>query len=155
MPGEAPHYGSLRLAPAGSPPEAYHGGLFAFLSERVSAFRYDRIVYEAALDPRWKGSKTNLNTTLMLIGLIGVANAVAHQMGIRVMQADIGDVRRHMLGYRPTGDASKPAVMARARGMGFEPTDDNAADALMIWHFACDEIAAKSGQQQRFKATKK
>lgn len=146
LPGETPIHGSSRLAPPSSPSPAVHGGLLDFLAKRLTAFRYRAVVYEAPLDPRWKGAMTNTATARILLGLPAVVEAVCYQTGTPVREATSGDVRKHMLGCRPKSAEAKPMVLARAREMGFDPRDDNAADALMIWHYACALLAPKEAR---------
>lgn len=139
LPGERPISGSVRLAPPGSPHAAVFGAMLAFVGARLSAFRYRLVVFEAPLDPRWKGAMTNTNTARLLLGLPAVFEAVAYQTGhYSISEATSGDVRKHMLGCRPKAADAKPLVIAKARQMGFDPKDDNEADALLLWHFARD-----------------
>lgn len=146
IPGETPTHGSLRFAPPSSGPGAVLGGLLDFMAKRLSAFRYRAVVYEAPLDPRWKGNQTNLNTARILIGMPGVVEAVCNLTGTPVREATSGDVRMHMIGCRPKKDAAKPMVIAKARELGFDPQDDDAADAIMIWHYACSMLAPKEAR---------
>lgn len=138
LPGERPTSGSLRLAPPGSPHAAVYGAMMAFLGARLTAFHYRLVIFEAPLDPRWKGAMTNTNTARLLLGLPAVVEAVAYQTGHAINEATSGDVRKHMLGCRPKAADAKPLVIAKARELGFSPRDDNEADALMLWHYARD-----------------
>lgn len=45
----------------------------------------------------------------------------------------VGTIKKHATGK---GNAGKEAVIAATRTWGFEPTDDNEADALVILHWA-------------------
>lgn len=143
LPGERPVSGSIRLAPPGSSHAAVYGAMLAFLGARLSAFRYRMVIFEAPLDPRWKGAMTNTNTARLLLGLPAVVEAVAYQTGHMPREATSGDVRKHTLGCRPKAAEAKPMVIAKAREMGFDPRDDNEADALMLWHYARDVLAKK------------
>lgn len=139
-PGERPVSGSVRLAPEGSRPAAIFGGLLAFLGERMTAIRYRCVVFEAPMDPRHM--KTNINTARMLIGLPAIAEAVAYQTGhYGIREASVHDVRKHLLGARPAKGEAKGAVIARLRSMGFDPVDDNEADAIAGWLYAAAVIA--------------
>lgn len=140
LPGERPVSGSISFK--GTQPERM-GAMLAFLGARLSAFRYRLVIFEAPLDPRWMGKATNFNTSRLLLGLTGVAEAVTNQTGHTPREANVGDVRIHMLGCRPKAADAKAMVTAKARALGFDPRDDNEADALMLWHYARDVIAAK------------
>lgn len=140
--GERPVSGSIRLAPPGSSHAAVYGAMLAFLGARLSTFRYRLVVFEAPLDPRWKGAMTNTNTARLLLGLPAVVEAVAYQTGHHhPKEVTSREVRKHMLGFCPKSAEAKPLVIAKARQMGFNPKDDNEADALMVWHYARDILA--------------
>lgn len=135
LPGERPVSGTYRLAPEGAKPAAIFGGMLAFLGARLTAFRYRMIVYEAPMDPRHM--TTNINTARVLLGLPAVVEAVAHQTGHHaIREASVHDVRKHLLGGRPPNGEAKAAVIAAVRGLGFDPTDDNEADAIAGWAYA-------------------
>lgn len=130
--------GTMRLAPPGSSAAAVQGGMLAWLGERLTAFRYRAIVYEAPLDPRFMGQKTNLNTARMLLGLCGVVEAVAHQTGhFNLSQVSVHDARHFLVGKRPPKGEGKAMAMRALRMQGFAFTDDNEADAIAGWLYAC------------------
>lgn len=134
VPGEKPTSGKLRLAPEGSATAAKHGGLLAFLGTRLTAFRYRAVIYEAPRDPRHMGSKTTMSTAMLLIGMTGVVEAVAHQTGHhRIMTSDVHEIRKHLLGFRPQSGDAKIQVINKLRTLGFDPADDNEADAIAGW----------------------
>lgn len=143
LPGDRPVSGKLRLAPEGSKPAAIFGGMLAFLGARLSAFRYRMIVYEAPMDPRHM--KTNINTARVLLGLPAVVEAVAHQTGHHaIREANVHDVRKHLLGGRPAKGDAKREVIASLRGLGFDPADDNEADAIAGWLYAAAQVDPKA-----------
>ncbi len=140
-PGEKPHHGSLRFAPEGSSPEAVAAGAIKWLGQRLQAFRPNVIVVEAPLDPRHMGSKTNVNTAQLLLGLPLVLGGVAHLSGVYDFRsARIDDIRRHLLGHRPGKATAKREVIDRIKALGFSPQDDNAADAISGWLYACSIV---------------
>lgn len=141
-PGEKPISGTLRLAPEGSNNAAVFGGLIAFLGQRLTAFRYRKIVYEAPMDPRHM--KTNIKTARMLIGMPAIVEGIAHQTGHHsISEVQVQDPRKHLLGYIPRrekggrNDAQKRPVIERLTALGFDPADDNEADAIAGWLYAC------------------
>lgn len=147
--GDRPMSGTIRLAPEGSPPAAVFGGLLDFLITRLTTFRYRLIVYEAPMDPRHM--KTNINTARILLGMPAIVEAVAYQTGHHALrEASVNDVRKSLLGYIPRrakGDApaaQKAPVIAELRACGYEPKDDNEADAIAGWIFACKLIAPRA-----------
>ena len=140
LPGDRPISGAVQFK--GTQAERM-GAMLAFLGARLSTFRYRLVIFEAPLDPRWMGKATNFNTSRLLLALSGGAEAVANQTGHTPKEADVGDVRRHMLGCRPKAADAKQMVKDKARALGFEPRDDNEADAILLWHYARDMIAGK------------
>lgn len=136
-PGEAPQSGSHRLAPADASPAAVYAGLIDFLGQRLTTFRYRVVAFEAPLDVRHM-QKTNINTARMLLGIAAIAEGVAYSTGHhRLFEAAVHDVRRHLLGFRPKGGEAKRAVIDRLKMLGFNPVDDNEADAIAGWLYAC------------------
>jgi hypothetical protein len=135
-PGEKPTSGTHRLAHVGASPAAVQGGLLAWLGARLTTFKYRMVIYEAPLDPRWQKQPRSERTARMLIGLCGITEAVAHQTGHRIMEANVQDVRKHLLGARPPTGEGKAMVMQRLRILGHEYRDDNEADALALWLYA-------------------
>lgn len=135
VPGEKPTSGTVRLASPGSPPSAVFGGLVAFLAARLTTFKYRMVVYEAPMDPRHM--KTNINTARMLIGMPAIVEGLCDQTGhYRIAEASVNDVRKHLLNMRPAKDQAKAAVISKLRTMGFDPSDDNEADAIAGWLYA-------------------
>ncbi len=146
IPGEKPAYGTHRLAPEGSEPMAIFGGMIDFLGRRLQAFRYKMVVYEAPLDPRFMGPRTNLNTARMLLGLPAIVEGVCYQCGVyNLREASVNDVRDHLLGYRPKKKEGKAHVMAHLRSLGYEPQDDNAGDALALWLYSASIFDSRVG----------
>lgn len=140
--GARPISGTQRLAPKEAGPAGIFGGMLDFLAQRLTTFRYRAIVYEAPMDPRHM--KTNLNTARMLLGLPAIVEAVAHQTGHwRVMEASVHDVRKHLLGRRPAAGDAKRSVIEALRAQGYDPRDDNEADAIAGWLYACAVIEKK------------
>jgi hypothetical protein len=137
--GGTPVHGSKRLAsPGASGPEVF-GGYIAWLVDMIKVHAPRVVVYEAPLAPSIVKGKTNVNTVRRLMGLAALTEGVAYRMGIyTVLEATVADVRQHFIGRRNLpGDEGKRAVAMRCRQLGYEPTDDNAADALALWDYAC------------------
>ena len=135
-PGEKPTSGTVRLAPPGSGSAAVLGGLVGWLGQRLTTFRYRMVVFEAPLDPRWQKQPRSEKTARMLIGLCGITEGVCHQTGHRVMEANVQDVRKHVLGVRPQKGEGKPMVMKQLKTLGYAYRDDNEADAIALWLYA-------------------
>lgn len=68
-------------------------------------------------------------------GLLATLTAWCEQRGIAYQGVPVGTIKRHVTGK---GNADKAAVMAGVRARGFDPSDDNEADALAILLWAID-----------------
>ena len=68
-------------------------------------------------------------------GLLATLTAWAEQRSVLYQGAPVGTVKKHATGK---GNAGKPAMIAAARARGFNPSDDNEADALAILVWAIE-----------------
>lgn len=144
-----PFYGSERFAPAGADSNAIFGGAVRWLGARLVAFKPRRIVYEAPLAPSLMRGRTNMRTARILLGLPAIIEGVAYTFGVYdVREARVADVRNHFIGSNPRGPEGKRATVARCRQLGFSPTDDNAADAIALWHYAAAHADAAASLRQ-------
>lgn len=83
------------------------------------------------------------------VQIIGCVRGVAANRGVPVVMCEVPTVRKHFLGHNPTKrdfpglgpsqarKAIKQLVMDRCRLLGWEAPDDDAADAVAIWDYAC------------------
>ena len=85
---------------------------------------------------------SNAETRNLLAGLQGICRGVAHMRGIyNIGTVNVGDVRKHFINERACPrDRAKRETIARCKALGWAVIDDNAADALACWHFACSLI---------------
>lgn len=90
---------------------------------------------------------SNPNTIYMLTGLVGVVFGICGPYGIKARKANVQQVRKHFLGVaRP--HEPKRAVLNRCHQLGWLPRDckdDNRADALALWMYACGQYAGHLG----------
>ena len=68
-------------------------------------------------------------------GLLATLTAWCEQRGIAYQGVPVGTIKRHITGK---GNADKAAVIAAVRARGFNPVDDNEADALAILLWATE-----------------
>jgi hypothetical protein len=68
-------------------------------------------------------------------GLLATLTAWCEQYGIAYQGVPVGTIKRFIAGK---GNADKAAVIAAIRARGFNPTDDNEADALAILLWAIE-----------------
>jgi len=68
-------------------------------------------------------------------GFLAHVTAWCEHHAIPYEAVPVGTIKRHVTGK---GNAGKDAVIAAVRGLGFDPVDDNEADALAILHWALE-----------------
>jgi hypothetical protein len=130
--GGKPISGSQRLAPSGAPSSEVFGNFLKWLHDMIAVHSPRVVAFEAPLPPSLLRGKTTVDTARRLMGLPAITEAVCNRMGIHsVLEARVDDIRQHFIGRRNLpGADGKRAVIARCRQLGYEPKDDNAADAL-------------------------
>lgn len=105
------------------------------------------VIFEAPLIPSFKGGNTNINTIRTLMGLCAVVEELLYAYGdgrYDVREARVSDVRNHFLGSnRHKRPVAKALTLQRCRELGWKPQDDNAADALALWHYQASLIEPK------------
>jgi hypothetical protein len=139
VPGEKPTYSHDRFAPEGAGSEyVLHGAMVWF---RLNFPGHARIVYEAPVPPFMMRGHTTRHVTAIAYGLAGVCEAVAVECGVKVLQADVADVRQFLIGARNMPSAkAKAAVTFRLEAMGFAPKQHDEADALALWLYFCSLV---------------
>lgn len=144
-----PQSGSIRFAPKG----ASLGMVFSECRKWLKNFLIynpgiEVIVFEAPMVPSHMIGNTNANTIRMLIGLTAVIEEATYQMGYDVREARVSDVRYHfLLKVRVKRAAAKVMTIAACRRLGWNPCDDNAADALALWHYQASVFEPKLAVQ--------
>ncbi|MFY0633656.1 MAG: hypothetical protein JXQ91_07585 [Vannielia sp.] len=98
-------------------------------------------------------------TNQFLVGLAACAEGTALMAGSKVQVCMSPSIRKHFLGKHLTAKdfphlkrpaakkAIKGQVMARCALLGWEAEDDNAADALALWSYACAQHDPKFAYQ--------
>ena len=90
---------------------------------------FDQLVYEQVR--RHAGA----DAAHVFGGWLAILSVWCEQNGIAYQGVPVGTVKKHATG---SGNAGKPAMIAAARARGFNPGDDNEADALAILHWALE-----------------
>jgi len=95
------------------------------------------VVFESPLLPFMKQGKTTISTLRRLIGLASVTEELLYSLNkYDIREARVSDVRSHFIGSnRHKRDEAKMLTARRCRQLGWEPQDDNAADALALWDY--------------------
>ncbi len=69
-------------------------------------------------------------------GFLATLTAWCEHHGIPYLGVPVGTIKKHATGK---GNAGKDAVIAAVRALGFDPADDNEADALALLHWAIQQ----------------
>lgn len=142
--GGQPTGNSIRFGNASNNDDIIFGAAIAWLADYLTPHpRPDVLAIEAMLSPAAMGRMRNSAAVRdRLAGLQGALRGTASLRGIkRVYLCDVGDVRMHFIGTRTLKrEAAKNATMAQCQRLGWACRDDNAADALAVWSYACARI---------------
>jgi hypothetical protein len=133
-----PLSGSLRFAREGASMGALFSNCRLWLSSFLAANRDIKlIVFEAPMTPQVMAGRTNVDVIRRLIGLTAVVEELTYSLGgYDVREARVSDVRAHFLGTnRIKRKEAKELTITACRRLGWLPVDDNAADALALWHY--------------------
>lgn len=137
-----PQSGSLRFAAPGASMGAVFCHFRMWLTRIANENKIDVVVFESPMTPSHMRGKTNITTIRTLMGLPAITEEVFFTRGLAearyydLREAKVVDIRRHFLGstrYRRV--AAKAMTIAACRRIGWFPQDDNAADALALWHY--------------------
>lgn len=129
----APRYGSVRLDGRERAPR--YAALLDWLDDALRVHRFDRLVCEA---PMVSGDFSGRDAALLALGL--AAHVELWCWDNRVQQIPsvvVGTARKGVLGRGGFAKGTaKAVVLDWCRREGFDPRDDNSADALLLWAFA-------------------
>jgi hypothetical protein len=136
LPGEVPRIGSLRFGPKSCGHEHRFAEAFDWASEFVFRHKPDVYAYEEPQPAFHQHGHTNLETQILLSGLIGaIGAAVSKAQVARLYRVRVSDIRHHFIQKNPKRAIAKPMVIERCRQLGWEPRNDNEADALALWSY--------------------
>lgn len=99
----------------------------------------DEIVYEDTVPPYMLRGHSDAATVKALAGLATHVESFSAAMGIPCRPVNQSTWRKHFLGSIPRGTSRsdwKHLAMSRCRELGFEPTKDDAAEALGLLDYA-------------------
>src|SRR5262245_35466327 len=146
--GGSPEFGSVRLGrPDGNDYQIFGAAIDWLVLQLESNPTPDCLVLEAMLAPDAMKNATSRPVRDRLGGLHGIFKGVAHRYGIgEIGCVNVGDVRQHFIGDRSARRiVAKHNTILRCHQLGWNARDDNAADALALWDFACCLIDPKLG----------
>ncbi|UQR66190.1 hypothetical protein LRP30_13440 [Bradyrhizobium sp. C-145] len=134
---DKPHSGSVRFAREGASMGAVFAGCRQWLNEFLATENDIKlVVFEAPMVPQHMAGRTNAEIIRVLIGLCAVVEEFTYARGYDVREARVSDVRTHFIGSnRHKRKEAKSLTMDACYRLGWTPSDDNAADALALWHY--------------------
>jgi hypothetical protein len=141
--GEQPTFGSIRFGKGNDVNNAIFGRALRWISETLQPQpRPDILILEAMLPPTVKVGKTSRDVRDRLAGLHGIFRGVAYLRSVgEIAEASVGDVRAHFIGIRTAKRVTaKHLTMERCKRLGWQVQNDNEADAIALWSYACGLI---------------
>ena len=138
--GGVPSSGTVSFGAKGASHNAIFGNALRTFARMLEGEPRPEILVMEALLPA--EAVSNAETRNLLAGLQGICRGVAHMRKIyNIGVVNVGDVRQHFINYRNAPrDRAKRDTITRCKQLGWAVADDNAADALACWHFACSLI---------------
>lgn len=131
-PRARPAYGSVLLSGRERP--ARYAAFLDWLAAAARIHRPARIVAEA---PLASGDFAGRDAALLALGFMAHLETWAWDRSLPLELVAAGTARKAVLGRGSFArGTAKVVVTDWARREGFDPKDDNAADALVLWHYA-------------------
>ena len=138
-----PRSGSVAFGKSGASMGAIFANARAWMADFTLVNMPDIVVFEAPLAPSFKRGATNFGTIRILMGLAAIVEEFSYGK-FDCREARVGDVRRHFIGtQRARRAAAKLMTISACRRLGWSPIDDNAADALALWHYQASILNPK------------
>lgn len=132
--GDAPRHGVWELRDGAINHGRYFSALAGQVEDAIRVFKPDLVVMEAPLPHQAKKVQENSpNVVRVLLGFCAVVEMICYEQSVRCEEANVIDARQMVLGRQPKD--GKFGVMAWCRAMGWNPADDNAGDALLLWEY--------------------
>lgn len=110
-----------------------------WLNEIVKNSKPDVIIYEQA---HHRGG----HPTEVALGFVTVIKIIAAKNNCELTTVHTGELKKWATG---NGRASKEEMIDASRKLGFEPVDDNEADALLILHWFLDQFKSKKIKRRK------
>lgn len=128
--GHRPRYGTWHLGYDGASAPARWAALLDAVADVYRLESPTEIHVEAPLPAIRQTSEVNAR---LLMGLAACVELFAWRRSLSHHEHNAVRVRNRVMGAT---HPSKAEILAWCRKNGFQPTDDNAGDALILWHYA-------------------
>ncbi|UYW25709.1 hypothetical protein OKC48_20915 [Methylorubrum extorquens] len=139
-PDEEPVYGTHPLPSASASLGRFGDAYDQWLLDRLTFFQPGLVIFEA---PFVSGTG-NANTARKLMGLCWQTEIACYRRETRCLEHNNSSVKAAFAG---NGRADKAEMIAAAQRRGWNPKDDNAADALGLWCCAVRTVAPQHAER--------
>jgi Holliday junction resolvasome RuvABC endonuclease subunit len=143
---EAPEFGRWMLPRLGTEGAKY--AKFAdLLYGALKSWQPTAVVVEAPLPPAAQAAQKDTSTAFRQYGFRAIVHEAAWRRSIPITEVSADMVRIELLGRCrwPKGGA-KTAVIRHCIALGLQVSDDNEADAILIWHWHRRRMRGFSGR---------
>lgn len=131
-------HGTFRSGDSKTEDKIFFKTFFNWLDDHITFFNPRLIIFEA---PIHTGGRTSFQTARRLMGLATLVDTLCGLRDVPIAkEADIATIKKHFTG---SGRAKKPDMIRQCHALGWQPNDDNAADAIALWHFATTNVIEK------------
>lgn len=133
-----PSYGTVVLDQDSNPAR------FLGLAREVTRLIEAHAITAVFLEQPYVGKASGFNSLMPLFGYRACAMLAAHQKRCTVTTVTPSEVRKHFIGISNLKrEAAKAAVIDKCQWRGWTPRNDDEADALALWDFACANRSEK------------
>lgn len=149
VPPDKPCYDSHRLARPGASLATCFVEFDRWLNGLIDFYQPRGVVFES---PIMIGGRDRMVVVQRLVGLAAIAELVGTKRGLVVKEASSQTVSKFFLGgarFKGGRDEKKAAMMSMCRRYGWEPKDDNAADALALLMLAETVLMPKEAARRQ------
>jgi len=137
-PGQSPEFGTVNFGDSGDSHLEVGAQALKWIAHLLTDRRPDQLWIEEPLGFESKQGQTTGMTRVRLNGLWMVIGSAARLKGVPVHPVTVSSARKPFLGHgRLKRHEAKKRARAMCRLLGWEPRNDDEADAGAIWWFAC------------------
>jgi hypothetical protein len=141
----APTWGCVRFGSPNTPSSEVFGNAMLWGNTFIPKLKPDLVFVEALLPPDAMKDRTSRATRDILCGLNAIMYACAHAAGVgEIASAQVNDIRQHFIYDRTLPRKfAKMEVKRKCHELGWNVSNDNEADAVACWSYACSLIDPK------------
>jgi hypothetical protein len=130
-PGERPHYGSVTFR--GPSHGAVYGAFVDWCDDAIRLHQPAQIIVEA---PLHRGGHLGQDAALLSLGFLAHLELLCHDHAVTLLTEHVQRTRKAVIGRGNFAKGTaKAEVLAWCKAQGYDPPDDNAADALVLWRY--------------------